>query len=156
MTTPARVILTASGGVPRDFTSTKCSFFNSLTFAKVAARELFASATAASAFSASSRASLSCFLAMASSFATVCYVRSASFYSTAKCSIIFSVWADAISSSGLILVSVTFISSTALFAPANLSKPLLSLRIYSDNPLFLVSRIVLYRFNNSKKLVGVT
>ena len=52
MTTAANTTLTAWGGLPKDLTSTKCSFFNYLTSFKVASKIALASATAASAFSA--------------------------------------------------------------------------------------------------------
>jgi len=57
ITTPPRVTLTAVGGEPNDLISTKCSFFNFYTSAKVSAKILLASATDAAASSASFYAS---------------------------------------------------------------------------------------------------
>jgi len=124
------VTLTALGGEPKDLISTKCSFFNFLTSNIVWASELFASATAASAYVANLVASSYCFVASASSLATTFYVSSASYLSTFNFSIIFNVSILAYSNLGYISLRVILISSTASFAATNLSNPPLSLCIY--------------------------
>ena len=52
ITTPANVTLTAYGGDPNDFISTRCSFLSFYTSTKVNSNDLLASATAASATAA--------------------------------------------------------------------------------------------------------
>jgi len=71
MTTPAKVVLTASGGEPNALISTKCSFFKFFTSANVYSSDLLASATDASASAASFLASYSYFDASASSILTI-------------------------------------------------------------------------------------
>jgi hypothetical protein len=63
---------------------------------------------------------------------------------------------DAFSNSGYISFNVILISSTALLAELSLSKPVFNLSTYILRSVLFSPRIVLKRFNNSKKDVGVT
>jgi hypothetical protein len=150
ITTPANTTLTASGGEPKDFISTKCSFFKSRTLSRVASSYSFASETVSSAFFANALASLAYFVASISSLATYFWVISASSFSILRCSIIFSVSICACSSSGYICSSTIFISSTALLAAFSLSRPFFNLKMDVLRSLRFSSTIYLYKFNSSK------
>lgn len=71
MTTPDKVTLTAVGGEPKAFISTKCSFLSFCTSTIVYSNYLLASATEASAYAAKFVASSVYFCAIASSLATI-------------------------------------------------------------------------------------
>lgn len=156
MLIPPRIITQGLGGFGNDLTSTKWSFFNFATSSNVSSRLLLASSTAASAVLANSYASAVYFEAIASSTETIFWVSSASFLSISSLAITYSVSIAAYSSSGCILISMTYMSATATLAAMSLSSPLLSLLIDCLSSVRFSLLTVLNIVRSSRKLVGVT